>query len=227
MGGENVIPNSGFEFDTLNRGLPDGWRRGYSTFHPEKYSGRSIFTIYKGTYGMRYWSDFIPLTSRYCYIPILPRHADKEVLSLFKNIVREDQFEYPEEARKYFNQYYPEEDKTEGFVLKLNDALYATSTYLNSDKTEHLDVEFVNLRWVADLKSNNYILAKKKPDGIRVLLDNRDGWNSELNIYSDRPLKIIEERGKVLTSWDNTEKILKIKVNHKLPTAVVFKIVEE
>jgi len=231
VGEEKSLPIGNFEVDSQGRNFPDGWNYlAGNACSPDKKigGGKSISTIYTDTYGRRNSRDFIPRSGRYYFIPIISQLAGKDAQSLFSNIVYPDQFEDPETVRVFFNKLYPD-DHNEGFVVNFRDEiLYATGSYVNSARIEHVKAGFGGCVFEGDFKSQDYIVAKKTKSGIVVLWDGRPEWSSQIEIFSDIPIKLEGLPDGVQSQcWSPDNKTITLTRHASATVAIKFKIVQQ
>jgi len=221
---ENLIPNGDFEEGDTERGRPIGWHAAvWGTTPDAARLERGLNAVWKVTYGIRHWAEFIPNNGKFGWIPVLPHHCPREVRDSFRCIIRVNGETTPQEITQRISGLNAA-DAGGGFVLNFGDIAFASNSHENTDETERASFQIGDYKIEADLGVHNYLVARLLEDSLFLLVENRYERTSKLRIFAKRPLRVVEKNGDVALDTDENGRQLSLTVKHnriKLATLIL------
>jgi len=219
---ENLIPNGDFEDGDPERGRPIGWHAAVWGTMPDA-ARRGLNAVWKATYGIRHWAEFIPNNGKFGWIPVLPHHCPREVRDSFRCVIRVNGETTPLEITQRISGLNAA-DARGGFVLNFGDIAFASNSHENTDETERASFHIGDYKIEADLGVHNYLVARLLKDSLFLLVENRYERTSKLRIFAKHPLRVVEKNGDVALDTDENGRQLSLTVKHnriKLATLIL------
>ncbi len=177
------------------------WSLDYGTMH----------NLYKNTYGIDHPFQMIPSFGKYFWLPILSKWTDHAILKQFPNCLDAAKVSGKESILKYLGKQDTVASNSDALVFFLNNCTIVmnSSENWNVDQTFEVSMEGKVKKIAGNVDVNSYLLVvQKNDDGLRILLNGREGKRQILKIWaSEAPGQIIATPPKVLvsSSWNTAD----------------------
>ncbi|MGC8897760.1 MAG: glycoside hydrolase family 98 domain-containing protein [Bacteroidota bacterium] len=179
------------------------WSLDYGTMH----------ALYKRTYGIKHPFEMIPSTSKYFWIPILPKWTPPEVLKSFPDQLSANRISKKEEMPKYFN---ATDDKGKAWIVHLDSLVIIMNSRENWDVDQTFEVKMKGKvkKITGRISVNSYVVAQEAKDELRLHLNGRSDRSQVLDlraVQKPKQMEVTPASALVTSSWDATHQHLVLK----------------
>jgi len=169
----------------------------------------TMYSLYESTYGIKHAFQMIPSSSRYFWLPILPRWTTPSVLNSFAVRLDADRSTGSEEVKRLLRNQYLASIEGDAWTVQLDDDLIVLNSSENwdVDQTFGFPMKGKLKRISGRINVNGYLVSQETEDALRVHLNGRAGKTPTLDLWlPQEPQRIVisPERALTKSHWDVT-----------------------
>ncbi len=147
--------------------------------HGERQHGTG--TIYKATYGISDEHEMIPDSGRYYWIPVLPKYTRMDFMNRFERVLCPNQFTGENEAKIFFDGFYPPESEGNAYVTMVGDEAFVMNSLENMDMNQWYRFKLGDIELSGELGHHSYFVAKLS-EGLFLHVNNVPGKATQIRI---------------------------------------------
>mgnify|MGYP000353685571 CR=1 FL=1 len=173
--------------------------------------------VYQGTYGLRHASELIPDSGRYYFIPLLPVLAKEPPSGV--RVAKPSDFGSPEEARDFFDRFYPKFYEGDAFVARVGSLIVAMHSRENEDVRQRfsLPIEAGVVKALSgELDVHGFVVGKVEGRRLLLQVNGRRERRTTLRLECEREpsVEVSPEEGLLERRYEGG--VLTLVISHKL-----------